>query len=101
MENKNENLAQKIERLTAELDAAKKQVAECGHVFSKPTCVTKEVNEPIFDHYEGHGSDPEPVYRFVPRTEYGWEQICEKCGYREYTTSTKPVISGYVPDFKR
>ena len=99
METKNEKLAEKITRLARELEGYRMQMARCTHAFSEPTRATKEIQEPIFVRYEGHGSDPEPVYNWVPRTEYGWKRVCKQCGYEEYTAKSKPIVVGNGPDF--
>jgi hypothetical protein len=94
-----EKLAEKVQRLTRELQEAEQQMAACQHSFSKPIPAQRVKQNPIFDHYERHGSDPEPIYRYSPQTEHGWERTCEKCGHTEYTAKTKPIIAGREPDF--
>lgn len=92
-----EKLAEKVARLSQELKLAKGQMASCSHQFSDPIRATREISIPVFDHYEQHGSDPEPIFNWHKKTEYGWERICSNCGYNEYTTKTRPVA--YGPDF--
>jgi hypothetical protein len=94
-----EKLAQKVERLTQELREYQKQIDSCHHEFSQPTHATRKFTEPVFNHYEPHGSDPEPVYDYIPRTEHGWKRECTRCGYSEYTAKTKPIVTGHEPDF--
>lgn len=98
MENE-EKLADRVTRLSRELNEAKEQMGKCKHEFSQPYPATRDVKEPIFKGYRGHGSDPEPVYEYVDKTEYGWERKCNACGFTQYTTKTKPIIKGQEPDF--
>jgi hypothetical protein len=95
-----EKLADKVVRLAKELGSARAQIAACKHMFGEPVCATREFQEPRFLRYEGHGSDPEPVYEWIPRTEYGWARTCEVCGFSEYTARSKPVVVGHEPDFR-
>jgi hypothetical protein len=102
MANDGEKLAEKVERMTNELDAMKRKMLTCKHEFGKPVVTIKEViTDAIFDHYEPHGSDPEPIYRYIKGKEYGWTKTCDICGYQEYTAKTKPIVKGYEPDFGR
>jgi hypothetical protein len=94
-----EKLTDKVRRLSEELEATKRQIRACKHSFSEPTRAYREYHEPIFVRYEGHGSDPEPVYDWVPRTASGWQRICGTCGYSEYTENTKVVEVKREPDF--
>lgn len=95
-----EKLAQKIDRLTRELETAQHEIAECEHEFAEPVSATRPLLDPIFKGYKGVGSDPEPVYEWIEKTEYGWERTCNKCGHTEYTAQKKPVVKGYEPDFQ-
>lgn len=94
-----EKLAEKVDRMTNELDAMRRQMAVCKHEFGKPIAATKDVCDARFIRYEGHGSDPEPVFEYTKKEEHGGERICNNCGQRQYTAQTKPVVSGYEPDF--
>ncbi|UCD04127.1 MAG: hypothetical protein JSW73_00570 [Candidatus Woesearchaeota archaeon] len=92
-----EKLADKIERLTIELEIAKHKMASCKHEFSKPVPAAREIDDPIFVGYKGYGSDPIPVYKNHTKLESGWERTCGTCGYKEYTNRTKATQVG--PDF--
>ena len=94
-----EKLADKVARLSRELEEAQQQIASCQHQFSTPAPAIREYTEPVFVRYEGHGSDPEPVYNYIPKTEHGWRRTCEACGYSEYTAKTKLIVKGHEPDF--
>ncbi len=94
-----EKLAEKVIRLTRELDEAKQQVAACLHQFSDPIPAMREFFEPTLLRYEGPGSDPQPVYKLTKRIERGYSRECETCGYSEYTAKTKPIVRGHEPDF--
>ena len=48
-----EKLAEKVIRLTRELDEAKQQVAACLHQFSDPIPAMREFFEPTLLRYEG------------------------------------------------
>ncbi|MFH1182284.1 MAG: hypothetical protein V1702_04955 [Candidatus Woesearchaeota archaeon] len=95
-----EKLADKVERLTNELDAMQRQMAACRHEFGEPKATTKDVFDTVLLRYEGHGSDPEPVYEYIRKKEHGWTRVCDICGYRQYTTESKPIVTGFEPDFK-
>ena len=94
-----EKLAEKVVRLTKELEEANSQIANCNHNFLSPVAEKRKRLEPVFSHYEGKGSDPEPIYNYSERIENGWIRECRLCGYSEYTAKTKPVVRGYEPDF--
>ena len=96
-----EKLAEKVIRLSRELELTQQQISLCRHQYSAPTPATHEKLKPIFRCFQGHGSDPEPVYDYVTEYERGWERSCQTCGYTEYTAKTKPIIKEYVPDFSR
>ena len=95
-----EKLADKVVRLTAELFRAKEEISTCRHDFLPPVPATKDISTPVFKRYEEHGSDPEPIYDWVKGKEYGWSRECKKCGYSEYTSKTKSIVTGNEPDFK-
>ncbi|MCX6707971.1 MAG: hypothetical protein NT001_07635 [Candidatus Woesearchaeota archaeon] len=99
MANEQEKLADRVSRLSAELDKARRQIGECRHEFSQPYQATRTVKDAVFKGYRGHGSDPEPVYEYFDNTEYGWERKCVKCGLTQYTTKSKLIITGHKPAF--
>ncbi len=94
-----EKPAQRLETLLKEVELTKKEIQDCDHKYSVPVRTTRTIKVPEFDHYEGHGSDPEPVYNWHDKTEHGYERTCEVCGKMEYTNQTKPVIERHEPDF--
>jgi hypothetical protein len=92
-----EKLADKVKRLTREMEKVQSEISRCPHTFTEPMTASRKYMEPIFARYEGIGSDPEPVYDWVPRTESGWRRECTKCGYEQYTAKTRPAA--FAPDF--
>jgi hypothetical protein len=83
-------LRRDIAELEKELTAKKKWLQEeeekCNHQWSDPPLYEPEPTVThVFDHYEPHGSDPEPVYRTVPDQKDRWKRFCTKCGKVEYT----------------
>lgn len=99
MVDSNETLTERADRLARELQQTRQQIAACPHQFGDPLPVLREYKEPEFSHYKEHGSDPEPVYNWVPRTKTVYERTCDLCGYIQETEKTKPVITGHEPDF--
>ena len=69
----------------------------CQHLMTDPVSDPEQTTEWVFDHYEGHGSDPIPVGRTIPTTKPRWRRSCKFCGKTEYTYRQKPVQ--YAPDF--
>jgi hypothetical protein len=94
-----EKLFDKVQRLRRELGEYEDQIRSCNHRFSAPIPATRTISESIFNHYEGRGSDPEPVYTWIKKQERGYERKCEVCGYLEYTTKLKP--KEFEPDFTK
>jgi hypothetical protein len=96
----------KRERLKQLQDEAR-QLSE-GIARQERTCKHSFPDEPVYDpietprmefsHYEGHGSDPNPVYHKAgtdskPR----WKRTCVRCGKVEYTEKRKTTATS--PDF--
>ena len=94
-----ETIAERVTRLTKELNIAVAQVAACRHQYGNPERATREINESVFKGYRPRGSDPEPIYENVPKTEYGWKRTCKVCGNEQYTAKQKPAFAGMEPDF--
>jgi len=93
---------QRIADLKAELERLNQQVSQeeraCNHVWDKPVYDPIVTPHMEFSHYEGQGSDPNPVYRRCgddskPR----WTKTCSKCGAVRSTTRTK--VTATAPDF--
>jgi hypothetical protein len=99
MAERQEKLADRVTRLSAELKEAREEMGRCNHEFSKPYQATRPAWDAVFDGYEPHGSDPEPKYHYVEKKEYGWERRCVRCGLTQYTTESKPIIAGHEPVF--
>lgn len=97
----NETLTTTIGRLEKELAIAKEKVRTCNHDYTQPTEAIRKIPVPHFVGYRGVGSDPEPIYEWSEQIENGWERKCELCGSTQYTNKTKPVVSGYNPDFEK
>ena len=70
----------------------------CAHDWSEPKSDPESYQYPVFDHYEPHGSDPEPIYNYITKYKNRWSRYCKKCAKTEYTYEQKAVK--YVPDFK-
>ena len=87
-------LAKELRCLNAEIH---KEEQGCQHDFADPVYDPEGYQKGEFDHYEPHGSDPEPVYRYHTESKARWSRTCKKCGKKEYTYHQKPV--GFVPDF--
>ncbi len=84
-----------VARLRKEIEV---QQRNCSHDWGDT------VSDPIitprsrFSHYEGHGSDPNPIH--VPDghdTKPRWSRTCKRCGKVEYTEKRKAVET--KPDF--
>jgi len=92
----------RLEILRRDADTLSRKIQEeeaaCEHKFGDP--VSDPIEEPRmeFDHYEGKGSDPNPVYKKVgTKSKPRWKRTCANCGKVEYTTHTKSVR--VAPDF--
>ena len=94
-----ETLTEKVSRLAKEMRDAQQQISACQNEYGVPVRASRQRLESVFDHYEPHGSDPEPIFNHYTITETGWERTCRHCGYTEYTNKLKPVVKEYEPDF--
>jgi hypothetical protein len=93
-------LAERQEEVRKLADEIRREEHQCQHKFGTP--VYDPIEEPNyeFSHYEGHGSDPEPVHRVAgTKTTPRWKQVCSRCGRTEFTQKTKPPVGQHVPDF--
>lgn len=88
------DLAEQLRRLNEEVTQEER---DCRHQWTEPVYEPASELEYVFDHFEGHGSDPEPIYRTYPTIKARWSRTCMKCGKKEYTQKQKP--SQMVPDF--
>lgn len=86
--------------MMAQIRAEEEKIARCSHDFEKSQYDPEEGKEWVFDHYEGHGSDPYPVGHYIPKTIPRWSRACKHCGKKEYAYDQKPIVKGYEPDFK-
>jgi hypothetical protein len=93
----NETLVDRAKQLRKELCTIEDKIYYCKHVFGKTVSATREITVPVFERYEGVGSDPEAIYSYDKRDEHGYSRTCKECGYEEYTTKKKP--SHYEPYF--
>lgn len=69
----------------------------CSHNWEIGTESVKEMRA-VYSHMEGHGSDPEPIYKYYETSVPQYYRICKKCGKKETTQKTKPS-GDVVPDF--
>ena len=92
-----------IAQRAAELKRLNEEVANeertCQHDWSNPAYDPDTKLEGTFDHYEPHGSDPEPIYNYHEVKVDRWSRTCKKCGKKEYTKKQKSVAT--APDFGR
>jgi len=95
------NHKSEIERLKKELNENEinQRLLEqnCNHKWMLTKYDPEEYKKPVFSHYEGHGSDPNPVYNYYSATKDRWSRECEHCGKKEYTYEKAPVK--YEPKF--
>lgn len=95
-------LKEKAERAQIELENAQSELnrrqRHCQHAWNQVKSDPEEIRIPSFSHYEGHGSDPNPVYTFSKGTKSRWSRECPLCGKLEYTYELKPTQ--YEPNFK-
>ena len=95
-------LQEEIRKLEQELKQKKELLhsnqLHCIHEWSEPKYDPESYLHPIFDHYEPHGSDPEPIYTYITKQKDRWSRYCKKCEKTEYTFDQRPVK--FVPNFK-
>lgn len=89
----------KIRQLQQQISKEEEAIRRCDHDFKEPVYDPEPYKEPIFSHYDGGGSDPNPIYNYVDRTKDRWSRECKKCGKFEYTYTQAPVINSYKPKF--
>jgi hypothetical protein len=90
-----------IGRLERELRIVKAKQGEleanCNHEWDETKFEPEYYKEPQFSHYEGHGSDPNPVYTYCTKSKDRWKRKCNKCGKVEFTYVQAPTK--YEPKF--
>lgn len=72
------------------LDEVSKEVQACHHDWTPVISEPEKYREAVFDHYEPHGSDPEPIYKYYDAWKPRWSRTCKKCGHKEYTYEMRP-----------
>ena len=81
--------------LKAELETLDKGIAlaqrNCRHSWGEAKYAPDTIKEPHFLRYEGHGSDPEPIYTYSDKSVPRWSQTCSVCGKVEFTKEQKAV----------
>jgi len=95
------NMNDNIRKLQEQIEAEKRKISNCNHVFDNSFYNPETIREPYGFKTVGQGSDvwTEPEgYRDVKKDR--WTRKCKVCGFEEHTHSQKPIVSGYEPDFK-
>ena len=93
------NAQERIDKANDELNVAREEQERCHHKWGKPFAERRTRPVGTFDHYEGHGSDPEPVYTYHDEPYTVWVRVCAHCGLKQETESTEPVVTGHRPVF--
>jgi hypothetical protein len=93
------NPTKKIKALQFEIGILQKEIRNCNHDWDKTKYDPETVKERVFVRYEGHGSDPEPIYNWNDKTVPRWSRTCKVCGRTEHTNKTGPVKSETEPKF--
>jgi hypothetical protein len=96
----NEN--EEIRKMEYELNQRKRNLQEKQHICNhkwppEPKYDPETYRDAVFSHFEGHGSDPMPVYNYYTKQKDRWSRECKVCGKVEYTYTKKAVK--YEPDF--
>jgi len=86
--------AVELKRLREEVES---EEAACEHDWAKTIYDPDTKMEGVFDHFEPHGSDPEPIYNYHEVKVDRWSRRCRKCGKKEFTRKQKTVET--APDF--
>jgi len=87
----NMNPTDKIKQLQSEIEKEKRIIKDCKHTWGDTKYDPYTVQEPHFDHYEPHGSDPEPIFNYYPKDMPRWSRTCKECGHTEYTEKQGPI----------
>lgn len=97
-----EKPAEQAARLRRELQKAEEQVRRCPHKFGKPRPASRDKQEEYATgQYEKQGVHLWPITRWRTIPQNGWERTCEKCGFTEFTTKSKPIVTGYEANFEK
>jgi hypothetical protein len=94
------NSTDNIKNLREQIEEEQRKIRNCKHDFGKPFYNAETVREAYGYRMVAQGSDVwgEPEgYRDVKKDR--WTRKCTLCGCEEHTRSTKPIISGYEPNF--
>lgn len=91
--------ADKIKELQKKIEIEQRAISTCSHKWDNPFYNPEDYQEPVFSHYEGRGSDPNPVYNYYTKQKDRWSRKCSICGKIEHTYKKEPVISSYAPKF--
>ena len=75
-----------------------REVRTCHHNWGQTKYDPESYQEAVYSHLEAHGSDPTPIYNYVPAKRDRWSRTCLNCGLVQYTNKMAPA--NYVPDFK-
>lgn len=81
----------RIKELQDEINRCKQSIKDCKHSWDKTIYDPEITKEPVFSHFEPHGSDPEPIYNWHDKTISRWSRTCVLCGYTEYTKEQGPI----------
>lgn len=90
----------KIKMLQEQIEAEKRKIANCKHVFDKPFYNAETIKEPYGHKMVAQGSDVwyEPQgYHDVKKDR--WTRKCTICGCEQHTDKLKPIVSGHEPLF--
>lgn len=68
-----------------------REVQLCHHEWTPVISEPEKYQGAEFDHYEPHGSDPEPIYRYFDAWKPRWSRTCKKCSHKEYTYEMRPT----------
>jgi hypothetical protein len=81
------------------IERANNEMSNCDHKWKETIFDPETIQESVFRGYEGHGSDPYPVFDYYPKQKNRWSRECSKCGKKEYTDKQEAVIKEYKPKF--
>lgn len=89
-------------RIMLTLDKLNKDIfmaeSSCTHAWGDTVYDPYESTTPVFSHYIHRGSDPEPVYNWLPHTVRRWTRSCKKCGLVQHTEKQRESKEK-IPDF--
>ena len=92
---------QNIKRLQDEIEAEKRKISNCKHIFNNSFYNPEKKLEGYGSVQDGAGSDPHWSYAGYHEVDNPrWTRICKYCGFEQHSYSQKPIISGYEPNFE-